>query len=337
MVISHSFYMQLAVNEAYKHQLLTYPNPAVGAVVLSGCGKILSIQAHKEAGKPHAEVLALKEAYKNLTGDKYIQNLTSSNDIHSYLIKNHNGCFEECEIYTTLEPCSHTGRTPSCANLIKELNLKKVYIGSKDFNKTASGGKEILEKNGIEVEYGIYKERCDNLLYPFEKFIEGRFVFFKWATRLNGTTNDGIISSKVSREFVHALRDKIDLLVIGGNSVRIDRPTLDARLVGGKAPDVLIYSKQKDFDKSIPLFNVKNRKVFIEDGFDILKNYKFVMIEGGAKMFEATMDICDYYLGFIAPVFKKSSGIFNVDANFEILHQRKIGDDILAYMRKTDG
>lgn len=138
MVIDDNFYMNLAISEAYKYQLLTYPNPAVGAVVISSCGKILSIKAHKKAGKPHAEVLALKEAYKILTNDFGIDNLTNSKDIHNYLIKNHNNCFNGCEIYTTLEPCSHVGKTPSCANLIKELKLKKVYIGSRDFNNIAS-------------------------------------------------------------------------------------------------------------------------------------------------------------------------------------------------------
>ena len=76
------------------------------------------------------------------------------------------------------------------------------------------------------------------------------------------------------------MRDKCDLLVIGGESVRVDRPTLDARLIDGKAPDILIYSRSSDFDKSIPLFSVKGRKVMVSDSLDEIKNYKNIMIEG---------------------------------------------------------
>ena len=337
MVISHKFYMSLALNEAWKYQIQTYPNPAVGAVVISPCGKILSIKAHKKTGTPHAEVLALQEAYYQLKKDEKILSLTSSSDIHTYLLENHNNCFMGCEIYTTLEPCSHIGKTPSCANLIKELKLQKVYIGSRDFNKEASNGGEILKRSGIEVEYDILKKECDDLLYPFRYYLKGNFVFFKWASRLDGSTNDGVITSKPSRELVHKLRDVCDLLVIGGNTVRTDRATLDARLCNGKAPDILIYSKQKEFDKTIPLFNVKGRKVFIEDSLERIKSYKCVMIEGSEAMYRATKAYTHLYLSFIAPKFKKSGGFREIEDNFDILFSQKIGEDILLYLKAENG
>ncbi len=336
-MISHSFYMSLALSEAWKYHLLTCPNPAVGACVVSACGKILAVEAHKKAGQPHAEVEALKQAYIQLTNDTSIQKLTDSKEIHDYLLTHHNGCFFGCEIYTTLEPCSHYGKTPSCASLITKLGLEKVYIGAKDFNGKAAGGANMLREAGIDVVEDVLRKPCEDLLISFRHYLQGNFVFFKWAGRLDGSTNDGVISSEESRELVHALRDVCDLLVIGGNTVRTDRPILDARLVNGKAPDVLIYSHEKEFDRSIPLFDVPNRKVFVEESLERVKKYKCVMIEGSEQMFEATRDLTHLYLAFIAPKFAPSKGFRNLKADFRILSERKVGDDIMAWMILDDG
>ena len=325
--------MRLALEEAWRYQLLTYPNPAVGATVISACGKILAVEAHKKAGAPHAEVNALKAAYIRLTNDDAIKPLQSAAEIHAYLKKHHNGCFVGCEIYTTLEPCAHDGKTPSCASLIAELGVQKVYIGARDTNETAAGGGVMLQNNGITVEYDISKEACEALLLPFYRYLSGRFIFFKWAQRLDGSTNDGTISSQSSRETVHKMRDVCDLLVIGGNTVRTDRPTLDARLIGGKAPDVLLYSHQKEFDTTIPLFGVADREVIISDSLEPIKNYSCIMIEGGEALFRLTRGIVDCYAAFIAPRMQKSEGFRSVEADFTILHSQKIGEDILLWMQ----
>ena len=337
MVISHNFYMNLALHEAWKYQILTYPNPAVGATLISPCGKILAVEAHQKAGLPHAEVLALQQGYFQLTKDEKILELSSSADIHNYLKEHHNGCFRGCEIYTTLEPCSHTGKTPSCATLLIELELAKVYIGAIDKNAVASGGMEMLQAKGIAVENGVLEQECEALLFPFYRYLDGRFVFFKWAQRLDGSTNDGVISSKASRELVHKMRDVCDLLVIGGNTVRVDRPTLDARLCDGRAPDILIYSKSKEFDKTIPLFDVKNRKVIISDDLSIIQDYKCVMIEGSENLFSATRSLIDMHIVFVAPKMAKSDGFRKIKAEFDILHSQKMDNDILLYMREKDG
>lgn len=336
MVIDKHFFMKQALNEAWKYQGLTYPNPAVGCCIVGENLELLAVNAHQKAGTPHAEVMALKDAYYKLTNDSKILSIKPSVDIHAFLLENHNNCFKNASLYTTLEPCSHEGKTPSCASLISNLNIKKVYVGSKDFNDEAAGGNLIVKKANIEVESGVLKKECDELLSPFNKWNNDKFVFFKWAQRLNGTTDDGIISSKESRTLTHAMRDLCDLLVIGGNTVRIDRPTLDSRLVDGKAPDVLIISKLQEFDKTIPLFSVPNRKVYISDNFSLLDNYKNIMIEGSSKMFELTSEIVDYYLCFLAPKFGGSSGFDNNDANFEILNIQKEEQDIIMWMKKEN-
>jgi diaminohydroxyphosphoribosylaminopyrimidine deaminase/5-amino-6-(5-phosphoribosylamino)uracil reductase len=334
MVIDDSFYMNLALCEAWKYQGLTHPNPAVGCTVVGANGEILAVEAHRRAGEPHAEVNALKEAYYKLTDDSYILALHDSADIHTHLLSNHNGIFENAKLYTTLEPCSHYGKTPSCASLIAELGIKEVYVGSNDTNKKAANGSMVLSMNNCMVYSEILKEECDALLYPFVKTLEGTFVYFKWAQRLNGTTDGGIISSQASRKKVHAMRDVCDLLVIGGGTVREDRPRLDARLVDGKAPDILILSRSRDFDTEIPLFSVARREVFIEDNLSRIYNYKNVMIEGGTQMYALTRDVVDYYLSFIAPSLGGSDVIAFGKDNFEFLNVDKESEDIIAWMKR---
>ncbi len=328
--------MRLALQEAWKYQGLTYPNPAVGCCVVGEHGEILAVEAHHKAGAPHAEVNALKAAYYKLTNDEYILALESSLDIHTHLLANHNNIFHNISLYTTLEPCSHFGKTPSCASLIAELGIAEVYVGSIDTHKKASKGNMLLSMNNCTVYTEILQKECDALLYPFQKFLQERFVFFKWAQRLDGSTDNGIISSEKSRTLTHAMRDVCDLLVIGGNTVRTDRPTLDARLVDGKAPDVLILSKQKDFDRSIPLFGVANRTVHISENLSLVQEYKNIMIEGSGAMLRLTKGIVDYYLCFVAPTFGGTEGFENIDEKFEILNIQKEEQDIIMWMKKEN-
>ena len=334
MEIDNNFFMHLALQEAWKYQGLTYPNPAVGCCITGQKGEILALKAHQKAGEPHAEVNALQKAYYKLTNNAEILKLSRSQDIHNFLLKNHNGIFHECSVYTTLEPCSHVGKTPSCANLLSALGVKKVYVGANDFNDEASHGNQILADKNIEVQTEVLEEECQNLLLPFQSFLEGKFVFFKWAQRLNGTFDGGSISSQESKKQVHAMRDRCDLLIIGGNTVRIDRPTLDARLVNGKAPDILIISKQKEFDTTIPLFQIEDRKVMIADNFDVIKNYKNIMIEGGDTLYNLTKEIVDLYLCFVAPTLGGKRVFLNIDDEFEILNADKAGKDIIMWMKR---
>ena len=333
MVADNNFFMSLALNEAWKYQGVTFPNPAVGCCIVKD-GEVLAVEAHHKAGEPHAEVNALKSAYFKLTQDSYILALEDSTDIHTHLLSNHNNIFIETKLYTTLEPCSHFGKTPSCASLISELGIQEVYVGSNDSNKKAANGNLILSMNSCMVYTELLKEKCDALLFPFQKALDDTFIYFKWAQRLNGTTDGGVISSKESRLHVHQLRNVCDLLVIGGGTVREDRPTLDARLSHGKAPDILILSEQKEFDRSIPLFNIEGRNVFIQDNLSKVQEYKNVMIEGSRKMYTLTKDIVDYYLVYIAPSFGGTSGMNLDKEEFEILNIEKDAQDIIMWMKR---
>ncbi|MDX1295764.1 MAG: bifunctional diaminohydroxyphosphoribosylaminopyrimidine deaminase/5-amino-6-(5-phosphoribosylamino)uracil reductase RibD [Sulfurimonadaceae bacterium] len=327
------FLMQLALDAAWQYQGLTFPNPAVGCTVCGPKGEILGIGAHERAGAPHAEVNALKAAYRLLSGDTAIESITESEQLHDYLKTHHNGLFENCTLYVTLEPCAHHGKTPSCALLIKELGLKKVVIAHEDPNAEAAGGAMLLKDAGVEVQTGLLREKAHDLLLPFIKWQEEHFIFFKWAQRLDGTVDGGTISCEVSRGLVHAMRDVCDLMVIGGNTVKTDRPTLDARMVNGKAPDVLIYSRDNEFDKTIPLFAVEGRKVIISDSLDAMSDYKNVMVEGGPGMFEAVQSKVDYCLSFVAPKSGGTIPFAKSSETFEIMYSNVSGNDLMIWLK----
>ncbi len=329
--------MSLAIAEAWKYQGLTYPNPAVGAIVTLN-NMIVSTECHKSAGFPHAEVLAIKSAYLKLCTNKdkklTLSGINDSAQIHEFMYSNHDNLFQNCTIYSTLEPCNHYGKTPPCANLISKLGFKRAVFGSFDSGDSSKGGNITLNQHNVEVVSGVLKRECDALLEPFLDWSRGRFVFFKYAQTLNGVVAPGKISCDKSFEMVHSLRDKIDLVIVGGNTVRTDRPTLDARFVGGRAPDVMIYSRGDDFDRTIPLFAVPNRKVFVSDKLAIPDDYKFIMIEGGGEMFELSKDICSHYLIFIAPSIRSSSILSTNCIDFAYQNSFIVGTDIAIWAKK---
>ncbi|MCT7629787.1 bifunctional diaminohydroxyphosphoribosylaminopyrimidine deaminase/5-amino-6-(5-phosphoribosylamino)uracil reductase RibD [Aliarcobacter butzleri] len=333
MKIDDNFYMRLAIDEAWKHQLLTYPNPAVGCVIVKN-QRLLAVEAHKEAGMPHAEVNALKTAYLKDNPNSILKTKNSSFDIHQFLLQNHNGFFNDCEIYVTLEPCNHIGKTPSCTNLLKELKPKRVIISVKDPNKQATGGLETLKNENINVTLGILEKDGLNLILPFISWQNKSCIFFKMAQTLNGSI-DGKISSNRALAYVHTLRDKIDLLVIGGNSVRIDKPTLDTRYIQGKNPDIFIYSKNKVFDNNIPLFKIPHRKVLISDDLYKLLDYKFIMIEGVYNLLDKLKERIDFFILIISPKIRKGQNALNeIDLDFEIIHENFIGEDKIVFLKR---
>ena len=328
--------MQVAIDSAWEFQGLTFPNPAVGCSVVDVNGKIIAVGVHEKAGEPHAEVNALQMAYAMLADESSILLLSDANDIHDYLIKNHNGIFFTCTLFVTLEPCAHHGKTPSCAQLIKALGIQKVVLAHKDPNAEAAGGMKLLEESGCKVEMAEEcSMRANDLLKPFITWQNKSYVTFKWAQRLDGTIDGGTISSHLSRINVHAIRDVSDLIVIGGETVRRDRPTLDARLVDGRVCDILIYSTKKIFDQSIPLFNVGGRKVYIENSLKRIKEYRNILIEGGPTMFEATKDVVDSYLCFVAPKSGGTIRFTNSSNDFSIVHSKNSGGDLMMWLEKN--
>jgi len=328
--VNDEFYMQLALDKAWEYQLLTYPNPAVGAVVILN-GKVLSIEAHQKAGTSHAEVLALIQAYETLSRTMIDFDRFDAHASHTFLLALPNDFFSQCSIYVTLEPCSHTGKTPSCALLLAALGLKEVIVGTEDPVESHSGGLERLKNT----RSGILKEECQDLIEPFMLWQKRSFVLFKLAQTTNGRIGGGYLSSKSSLKHVHALREVCDSLLIGANTVRVDRPTLDCRFTKGAAPDVKIYTRKDDLDRDIPLFSVEERSVEVISELDFLKEPSFVFVEGGEGMLNALQSKIDWLLIYQTPKLSTNNLTYNIDMNLQFLHQEKKDVDLMIWSRQS--
>ena len=322
-------YMHLALDKAWEYQGLTYPNPTVGAVVTLN-GKILAIEAHQKSGSSHAEVLALVSAYETMSNHKIEFDPSNAKEAHTFLLNLPQNIFSQCTIYVTLEPCSHEGKTPSCASLLNTLNLMRVVIGIKDPIDGHNGGSKLLKN----ITIGILEEECNALIEPFMIWQKKAFVLFKLAQTSNGQIGGGYLSCKTSLRHVHQLREVCDTLLIGGNTVRVDRPTLDCRFTEGKAPDIKIYSKEDNFDRDIPLFSIENREVEITDQLDFLNRPSFVMLEGGEGLLNALKDKIDWMLIYQTPKLSANNLTYNTTMNLQFLHQEKKDVDLMIWSRQ---
>lgn len=315
---------------AWEAQTLALPNPSVGSIITRENGEILSQGVHNLAGAPHAEVIAIKQGYYALTQDSRILNLESSLELHNFLLSNHNGIFKNHSLYVSLEPCSHYGKTPPCANLIKELGFAKVIIGTRDSNTLAAGGMQILQEAGIHTSLSQIQEKAKKLLLPFEILKKrGQFVLFKIAMRLDGSYTSGQISAKTSRIFTHNQRSVCDYLCISGATLRSDNPTLNARYAlppynKHKQPKLCLFSMRENN----PRFQIFRHAQEVES----LKG--FVVIEGGFKLLYALREYIDMLL--IHKAF------FCIDSNltqssnpmeFELLHTMNLGKDLALWLR----
>ncbi len=326
---SNRLYMTQALKKAWQYQLRTYPNPAVGALILCN-NEIVALEAHQKAGTSHAEVLAFLSAYETLSGKKIDFDRFDAHKAHEFLYDLPKGFFSECIVYVTLEPCSHKGKTPSCASLLAELKPKKVVVATLDPIEGHDRGVGRLEEQGIEVEVGVCEKEALELLEPFLIWQKRAFVLFKIAQTSNGKIGGGYLSSKASLTHVHQLRSVCTKMIIGGNTVRVDRPTLDCRFTQDKAPNIVIYSKRDDFDRTIPLFSVEGREVEMAQNLDFSEP-SFILVEGGGGMLNALKDRIDWLLQYQTPKLSSHSSNYNVDIDLNFLHQERKGVDVMLW------
>ena len=328
---SNKIYMELALKEAWKYQLRTYPNPAVGALVLCN-GEIIALEAHQKAGTSHAEVLAFLTAYEHMSKNKIEFDRFDSEKAHAFLYALAKGFFSKCTIFVTLEPCSHVGKTPSCASLLAHLKPKKVIVATLDPIKGHDGGIKQLENQKIEVEIDVCEKEALELLEPFLIWQKRAFVLFKIAQTSNGKIGGGYLSSKESLVHVHQLRSVCTEMLIGGNTVRVDRPTLDCRFTGDEAPNIIIYAKEDNFDRTIPLFKIENREVKISSKLDFTRP-SFILVEGGGGMLNALKNDIDWLLQYQTPTLSTSSLSCNIDLELSSIFQDKISIDLLLWSK----
>ena len=213
------------------------PNPMVGCVIVHK-NKIVAEGWHEKYGGPHAEV----NAFKNLS-----EGIPAS----------------ECDVYVTLEPCSHYGKTPPCADLIVREKPKRLFIGSLDPNPLVAGqGIERIKKAGIETVHGILDEENKELNKRFFTLfnVKRPYIILKWAQ-----TNDGFIARKnydskwisceESRKLVHQWRGEEDAIMVGKNTALHDNPKLNVRWGNGKDPVRVVLDKDNSLPKSHFLFD----------------------------------------------------------------------------------
>lgn len=206
--------MSLALAEARKGLGRTSPNPMVGAVIVKD-GRIIAKGWHAKAGGPHAEVVALTKAGEAARG---------------------------ADLYVTLEPCHHYGRTPPCTQAVLAAGIKRVIIAQMDPNPhVVGGGAEFLAAKGLEVVTGVLAEPATALNEVFNKYITtGRpFVTLKSAATLDGklathTGHSRWVTDRQARTWVHSLRARSDAIMVGRGTVAQDDPTLNVRLAEGK-------------------------------------------------------------------------------------------------------
>ncbi|MCP4116746.1 MAG: bifunctional diaminohydroxyphosphoribosylaminopyrimidine deaminase/5-amino-6-(5-phosphoribosylamino)uracil reductase RibD [Desulfobacteraceae bacterium] len=206
-------YMDLAIALAEKGRGYTSPNPIVGAVVVKD-GAIVGQGWHHGPGLPHAEVEAINDA-----GD-----LARGSDI-----------------YVTLEPCNHTGRTPPCTRKILDAGIRRVFVGTEDPNPfVAGGGIRFLREQGVEVQVGVSRTRAEVLIEDFIWYVKNDkhpFVVLKCASTLDGrlatsTGDSKWITNELSRGRVHELRHWVDAILVGAGTVKADNPSLTTRIEG---------------------------------------------------------------------------------------------------------
>lgn len=236
-------YMRLAMQLAGNAIGRTSPNPLVGAVIVKD-NRVVGCGWHRKAGTPHAEVHALNQAGELAQG---------------------------ADVYVTLEPCAHYGKTPPCAKALVEAKVKNVYGGLLDVNpKVAGKGFKILEDAGIHVEYGFLQDELRKQNEVFFKWIEHKkpFVVLKAAMTLDGkiataTGQSKWITNETSRAYGYKLRDIYDSIMVGINTVIEDNPMLTARVDGGKNPIRIVVDSSLKIDINANVVQDKSAKTIV--------------------------------------------------------------------------
>ena len=272
------------------------PNPLVGCVIALE-GKIIGEGWHKQYGEAHAEVNAIGSV------------------VDKALLKT-------ATLYVNLEPCSHHGKTPPCADLLIHLQVKKVVIANVDSNPKVSGsGIKKLREAGIEVVSGVMQKEGRMLNRRFFTFVEQQrpYIILKWAETADGfiaheNYESKWISNDLSRQWVHRWRTEEDAVLVGTRTAMHDNPKLNVRDWSGRNPIRVVVDrflrlndKLNLFDRSQPTFcynllkheeHGNFRLIRLDEGnfwSDMIhdlynRNIQSVMVEGGSQTLQLCID-----------------------------------------------
>jgi diaminohydroxyphosphoribosylaminopyrimidine deaminase / 5-amino-6-(5-phosphoribosylamino)uracil reductase len=265
------------------------PNPRVGCVIVAD-GRIIGEGWHQKYGEAHAEVNAIRSVSD--------QNLLKGSTV-----------------YVNLEPCSHFGKTPPCADLLVQHQVKRVVISNLDVNPLVAGkGIEKLRSAGIEVLTGILEQQGEDLNQRFFTFIKRQrpYIILKWAQTADGflarlNYDSKWISNQYSRQLVHKWRSEEDAVLVGTNTAAHDNPSLTVRDWSGRNPKritidrflrlpetlhlfdqsvyTICYNLIKQEERSHLVFAKLSEKDFIKDLINDLyaRDIQSVIVEGGAQ------------------------------------------------------
>jgi len=238
----HETYMQRCLDLALLGIGTTAPNPMVGSVVVHQL-KIIGEGYHHRFGGNHAEVNAIDSV-----SDKSL--------------------LRESTLYVNLEPCSHLGKTPPCADMIIKTGIPRVVIGTADPNPVVAGnGIQRLVNSGVEVISDILKEQCLFLNRRFFTFHNHKrpYIILKWAQTSDGfidilrdrqtVAEPTWISNELSRMLVHKWRAEEDAILVGTNTALKDNPRLNLREWTGKQPLRLVIDRKLTLPDDLQVFN----------------------------------------------------------------------------------
>jgi diaminohydroxyphosphoribosylaminopyrimidine deaminase/5-amino-6-(5-phosphoribosylamino)uracil reductase len=241
-------FMRRCLDLAARAEGLTYPNPMVGSVIVYN-GRIIGEGYHLNAGGPHAEVIAI-----NSVSDK--------------------SRLKDSTLYVTLEPCSHFGRTPPCADFIIAHSIPRVVAGTADSSEKVSGnGFARLREAGCAVTEGVCEEECRRLNRRFFTFHEKKrpYITLKWAQSADGfldilrSERQGArptwITGKPERSLVHKWRSEEEAILVGAGTVRADDPKLNVRDWKGRDPARLILSSSGNIDRGSSMLKEKGTTI----------------------------------------------------------------------------
>ena len=338
--------MQRAIALAMRGSGAVAPNPLVGCVIVHE-GKVIGEGFHERFGEAHAEVNAI-----NAVADKSL--------------------LHESSLYVTLEPCSHFGKTPPCADLIVRMGIPRVFIGSRDPFESVNGrGVERLRAAGIEVIEGVEEAACRDMNRRFLCFHEKQrpYILLKWAQTADGLMDidrhsgeKGVrwITGPETKRFVHELRAKEAAVMVGRNTVLNDNPQLTVREAQGKDPVRVVLSSVVDFpegthvlDGQSPTLILNNEQTSawpncrlvqcanVHDVQEVVsKLYRerllSVLIEGGATVLNAFLcaGLWDEAIVITGPESWKS-GMVAPKIDAPCLEERPSGWDVIRYYRRT--
>ncbi len=349
---NHESFMARAIKLAEKGRGEVSPNPMVGCVLVKD-GEIIGEGYHQKFGEAHAEVMAFRNAIRDPL---------------------------DCTVYVNLEPCNIDSKTPPCTKFLKESGAAEVFVANIDPNPDISGsGLEELNRMNIKTHLGILEKEANELNKGFYKWVKTGIPWLACKIAQSENKFMGIdnksshwITNEISRKHTHKLRSKVDAILVGKNTAKVDDPSLTVRLIDGKNPVRIITDTNRTLPQNLKVFNddeaetivlcssnqfsdnktnhckfiavkEKNGMLDPEDTLKHLANIGItsILLEGGPQLIKSfyTEGLIDEIYEYTAPGILDGEGMQNpidIDDRWNCKDQKNLGDDKLVIYQKKE-